>query len=146
MRRHVTYSGYYLFLDKLKNSDQTHCKIFKYNFFPDTTSTIITDNTTAIQTSTHTITKRETRLDDSHGNHIIARRHLSWVYKSLDNSKRKKRTGSNEYIIEILVVADKNMAQYHKTKEDLIHYILTLMSHVSTVGMTNQVPCVITEK
>lgn len=38
---------------------------------------------------------------------------------------------NREYFIETLVVADKKMAEYHKTDEQLIHYILTLMSHVA---------------
>ncbi|XP_017769222.1 PREDICTED: A disintegrin and metalloproteinase with thrombospondin motifs 20 isoform X2 [Nicrophorus vespilloides] len=35
------------------------------------------------------------------------------------------------YIIEIVVVADKKMAQYHKNESMLRDYILTLMSHVA---------------
>jgi hypothetical protein len=42
---------------------------------------------------------------------------------------RSKRSYSQEYFIEIMVVADKKMAEYHG--EGLYHYILTLMSIVS---------------
>jgi hypothetical protein len=59
--------------------------------------------------------------------------------RSLDNEydsgvytpKRKKRSYSQEYFIEIMVVADKKMAEYHG--DGLYHYILTLMSIVSTL-------------
>lgn len=43
----------------------------------------------------------------------------------------RRKSGNQEYHIEILIVADKTMSQYHNTKDDLTHYILTLMSHVS---------------
>lgn len=44
----------------------------------------------------------------------------------------KARSGNHqEFHIETLIVADKTMAQYHNTDEDLNHYILTLMSHVA---------------
>lgn len=42
---------------------------------------------------------------------------------------RKKRSLSSEYIVELMVVADKKMADYHG--EGLHNYILTLMSSVS---------------
>jgi hypothetical protein len=43
--------------------------------------------------------------------------------------QRSKRSYSQEYFIEIMVVADKKMAEYHG--DGLYHYILTLMSIVS---------------
>jgi hypothetical protein len=42
--------------------------------------------------------------------------------------KRRKRSYSQERFIEIMVVADKKMAEYHG--DSLYHYILTLMSIV----------------
>jgi hypothetical protein len=42
---------------------------------------------------------------------------------------RNKRSYSQEYFVEIMVVADKKMADYHG--DGLYHYILTLMSIVS---------------
>jgi hypothetical protein len=42
---------------------------------------------------------------------------------------RSKRSYSQEYFVEIMVVADKKMAEYHG--DGLYHYILTLMSIVS---------------
>lgn len=44
---------------------------------------------------------------------------------------RKSSGGHHEYFIKTMVVADRLMLEYHKTREDLVHYILTLMSHVS---------------
>ncbi|KAJ8921175.1 hypothetical protein NQ315_013647 [Exocentrus adspersus] len=38
---------------------------------------------------------------------------------------------SKEYFVKVLVVADRTMVKYHVRDEDLEHYILTLMSHVS---------------
>lgn len=43
---------------------------------------------------------------------------------------RTKRT-DHEYFIEVLVVADKKMAEYHGSHDNLVQYILTLMSHVN---------------
>ncbi|XP_050424208.1 A disintegrin and metalloproteinase with thrombospondin motifs 9-like isoform X2 [Adelges cooleyi] len=44
---------------------------------------------------------------------------------------RKKRSLSSEYIVEIMVVADRKMADYHGN--ELHNYILTLMSIVSKI-------------
>lgn len=41
---------------------------------------------------------------------------------------RKKRSSSSEYVVELMIVADKKMAEYHG--EELHNYILTLMSIV----------------
>ncbi|KDQ65246.1 A disintegrin and metalloproteinase with thrombospondin motifs 9 [Zootermopsis nevadensis] len=49
----------------------------------------------------------------------------------LSAPKRNKRSYSQEYFIELMVVADKKMAEYHG--DGLYHYILTLMSIVSTL-------------
>ena len=46
-----------------------------------------------------------------------------------DPVTRATRSHSNEYFVEIMVVADKKMAEYHG--DGLYHYILTLMSIVS---------------
>lgn len=59
-------------------------------------------------------------------------RDLSWFQNSfIDDTVKGKRTENNEYYVEILIVVDKHMYKYHRTSDDLIHYILTLMSHVS---------------
>lgn len=42
---------------------------------------------------------------------------------------RKKRSLTSEYVVELMVVADKKMAEYHG--KELHNYILTLMSIVS---------------
>lgn len=42
---------------------------------------------------------------------------------------RKKRSLSSENVVELMIVADKKMADYHG--EELHNYILTLMSIVS---------------
>lgn len=42
---------------------------------------------------------------------------------------RKKRSLTSEYVVELMVVADKKMADYHG--KELHNYILTLMSIVS---------------
>lgn len=56
----------------------------------------------------------------------------SWLHKSFKTGRKKRKSENNEYFIEILLVVDKGMAEYYKSSgEDLIHYILTLMSHVS---------------
>lgn len=57
-------------------------------------------------------------------------RDVPWTDKPSVFASRRKRTGNQEYHIETMVVADKKMTQYHNTDDDLIHYILTLMSHV----------------
>jgi len=46
----------------------------------------------------------------------------------INKSERRKRSYSQERFIEIMVVADKKMAEYHG--DSLYHYILTLMSIV----------------
>lgn len=46
-------------------------------------------------------------------------------------NSRKKRSLSSEYIVELMVVADKKMADYHGA--ELHNYILTLMSIVRDV-------------
>ena len=46
----------------------------------------------------------------------------------INKPKRQKRSFSQERFIEIMVVADKKMAEYHG--DSLYHYILTLMSIV----------------
>ncbi|XP_018320780.1 A disintegrin and metalloproteinase with thrombospondin motifs 9-like [Agrilus planipennis] len=38
---------------------------------------------------------------------------------------------NQEYYVEVMVVADMTVYQYHKNEERLKHYILTLMSHVA---------------
>lgn len=59
-------------------------------------------------------------------------RDLSWFQRSFsEDTTKKKRSDNNEYYVEILIVVDKHMYEYHRTSDDLIHYILTLMSHVS---------------
>lgn len=60
-------------------------------------------------------------------------RDLSWYQRSFSEGVKRKRSESNQYYVEILIVVDKHMYEYHKTSEALIHYILTLMSHVSIV-------------
>lgn len=45
-------------------------------------------------------------------------------------NSRKRRSLSEEYIIELMIVADKKMKDYHGS--GLISYVLTLMSTVST--------------
>lgn len=60
-----------------------------------------------------------------------SRSHRRWSFvprHSRDYGARRKRT--NEYVIEIQVVVDKSTAEYHKTEENLQHYVFTLMSHV----------------
>lgn len=42
---------------------------------------------------------------------------------------RKKRSLTSEYVVELMVVADKKMAEYHG--KELHNYVLTLMSIVS---------------
>jgi hypothetical protein len=49
----------------------------------------------------------------------------------INKPKRRKRSYSQERFIEIMVVADKKMAEYHG--DSLYHYILTLMSIVRTL-------------
>ncbi|XP_021942185.1 A disintegrin and metalloproteinase with thrombospondin motifs 20-like isoform X2 [Zootermopsis nevadensis] len=49
----------------------------------------------------------------------------------LSAPKRNKRSYSQEYFIELMVVADKKMAEYHG--DGLYHYILTLMSIVAQI-------------
>jgi len=46
----------------------------------------------------------------------------------INKPNRRKRSYSQERFIEIMVVADKKMAEYHG--DSLYHYILTLMSIV----------------
>jgi len=50
---------------------------------------------------------------------------------SLPNTQkfRKKRSLTSEYVVELMVVADKKMADYHG--KELHNYVLTLMSIVS---------------
>lgn len=53
----------------------------------------------------------------------------------LDHTPRRfPRSYSQEYFIEIMVVADKKMAEYHG--DGLYHYILTLMSIVSIISLS----------
>lgn len=66
------------------------------------------------------------------GVHHVTRRDVSWMkHGNLGASYRPGHPGNREYVIETLVVADKKMAEYHRTDENLMHYILTLMSHVN---------------
>lgn len=58
-------------------------------------------------------------------------RDLSWFQRSFSDGAKRKRSDSNEYYVEILIVVDKHMYEYHRNSDELIHYILTLMSHVS---------------
>lgn len=46
-------------------------------------------------------------------------------------NSRKKRSLSSEYIVELMIVADKKMADYHGA--ELHNYVLTLMSIVSGI-------------
>lgn len=45
---------------------------------------------------------------------------------------RNKRSLTSEYVVELMVVADKKMAEYHG--KELHNYVLTLMSIVSAVS------------
>jgi K+-sensing histidine kinase KdpD len=47
--------------------------------------------------------------------------------------RRRRRSVSQERFVEILVVADGKMVSYHG--DNLVHYILTLMSVVSTIHL-----------
>jgi hypothetical protein len=51
--------------------------------------------------------------------------------KPLIPKSRKKRSLSSENVVELMIVADKKMADYHG--EELHSYILTLMSIVSVL-------------
>lgn len=89
----------------------------------------------------HLITKRDVRIDyldnpygedpDYAEERRRSTRDLSWTEKSVEFIPIEENNSNQEYHIATMVVADKKMAQYHNTDEDLIHYILTLMSHVS---------------
>jgi hypothetical protein len=48
------------------------------------------------------------------------------------NGRRRRRSVSQERFVEILVVADGKMVSYHG--DNLVHYILTLMSVVSPIS------------
>lgn len=48
---------------------------------------------------------------------------------SRHGSRRKKRSPFQEHFIEIMVVADRKMVEYHGS--NLIFYVLSLMSSVS---------------
>lgn len=48
-----------------------------------------------------------------------------------NDKRRRKRSYSHERYIELLIVADNRMSQYHK--ENLETYILTLMNSVSSL-------------
>lgn len=107
-------------------------------FADSSSSTVIDDDYTDTHVNNpHKITKREIRFDESDylDGHFddFDSDYMESISRTLQHTKRKKRAGSNEYFVEVLIVADRNMALYHKTTEDLIHYILTLMSHVSTI-------------
>lgn len=100
--------------------------------------TIVNDDFPSYQ---HRRSKREIVYDDDFSeistekleSYSRPARDLSWFQRSFpdDSSAKRKRSDSNEYYVEILIVVDKHMYDYHRTSDDLIHYILTLMSHVS---------------
>lgn len=74
----------------------------------------------------------ETKSFDSAGtnqNRLIENdRYLSSTGIPYTPKSRKKRSLSSEYVVELMIVADKKMADYHG---DALHnYILTLMSIV----------------
>ena len=52
--------------------------------------------------------------------------------------RRRRRSVSQERFVEILVVADGKMVSYHG--DNLVHYILTLMSVVSTIHLFKKHP------
>lgn len=54
-----------------------------------------------------------------------------------NGERRKKRSYSHERYIELLIVADNRMSQYHK--ENLETYILTLMNSVSSLTCSHYV-------
>lgn len=47
-----------------------------------------------------------------------------------ETTTRQEWTVNHEFFVEVMVVADKKMLDYHKTKEDLLVYIKALMHHV----------------
>lgn len=103
--------------------------------------TIISDDfPTYHQREKHRRTKREIVYDDFSEfstekleTYSRPARDLSRLYSSSfsDDFIERKHSESDEYYIEILIVVDKVMYEHHRTSDDLIHYILTLMSHVS---------------
>ncbi|KRT81997.1 hypothetical protein AMK59_4945, partial [Oryctes borbonicus] len=69
------------------------------------------------------------REDDNTDSKRLAR---GIVQRHRFKSARTKRT-DHEYFIEVLVVADKNMVEYHGHREKLVEYILILMAHVGVL-------------
>lgn len=47
-----------------------------------------------------------------------------------ETTTRQEWTVNHEFFVEVMVVADKKMLDYHKTKEELLVYIKALMHHV----------------
>ncbi|KAF5275467.1 hypothetical protein FQR65_LT16661 [Abscondita terminalis] len=109
----------------------------------DNTTTIINDDFLfGKEEYKHFVHKRELKFDDLDTSHtrlrflIENRRSTRDILYETDNTEfvpiaPTPRSGNQEFHIETLIVADKSMAEYHNTDEDLNHYILTLMSHVA---------------
>lgn len=80
---------------------------------------MIDDYGTTIETKS-SVTERNRLIEN---NRFLSTSGMPTIFKS-----RKKRSSSLEHVVELMVVADKKMAEYHGDK--LQNYILTLMSIV----------------
>ncbi|XP_049824532.1 A disintegrin and metalloproteinase with thrombospondin motifs 9 isoform X2 [Aethina tumida] len=96
----------------------------------------------------HSIRRRDLRFDDLDtqqdfkpldfmNEHVENPFHLNDYGDYTRNSRQadywppREVKRSHNYFVEVMLVVDKSMIDYHKTEENLNHYIMTLMNHVS---------------
>lgn len=100
----------------------------------------------------HSIRRRDLRFDDLDtqqdfkpldfmNEHVENPFHLNDYGDYTRNSRQadywppREVKRSHNYFVEVMLVVDKSMIDYHKTEENLNHYIMTLMNHVRGVSI-----------
>ncbi|CAH0548960.1 unnamed protein product, partial [Brassicogethes aeneus] len=131
-------------IHRIHLTPQASNEIFDHNVSEENVEhgTVITDHFPEETRSHHVINKRDVTFDDldtdssidslHRGEHelvpmkpepVRSARHAVW------NAEVQKR--SHEHFVEVMLVVDKSMMDYHRTEEELHHYIMTLMNHVT---------------
>lgn len=116
---------------------------WKWVLFVSENNTVIEDAFYDIidQPKQHVIRKRHTHDDEDpsssdeeiEGTCEVVDEENWRTEKDQDERSRTTRNaewGSNEFFVNVLVVADKSMLEFHHNDEDLQHYIFMIMHHV----------------
>ncbi|KAK9886442.1 hypothetical protein WA026_016725 [Henosepilachna vigintioctopunctata] len=83
-----------------------------------------------LKRNTATTSSTNSANTSSEGVHTRKKRYANGNFDSEDEDDFEENRPS-EYFIKVLVVADRSMLDFYKTKEELNHYILTLMSQTT---------------